>query len=76
MFIQIFLFIEALGDLNKALELANDQQTRTKCHAHCQRGVLHRKLDNLEAARADFEAAAQLGSKFAREQVIEIIITL
>lgn len=76
MFIQIFLFIEALGDLNKALELANDQQTRTKCHAHCQRGVLYRKLDNLEAARADFEAAAQLGSKFAREQVIEIIITL
>eukprot|EP00099_Drosophila_melanogaster_P021429 NP_648644.1 uncharacterized protein Dmel_CG14105 [Drosophila melanogaster] len=63
---------EALDDLNKALELANDQQTRTKCHAHCQRGVLYRKLDNLEAARADFEAAAQLGSKFAREQLVEI----
>ncbi|EDW41386.1 GM24593 [Drosophila sechellia] len=62
----------ALDDLNKALELANDQQTRTKCHAHCQRGVLYRKLDNLEAARADFEAAAQLGSKFAREQLVEI----
>ncbi|EDW94413.1 tetratricopeptide repeat protein 36 homolog [Drosophila yakuba] len=63
---------EALDDLNRALELATDQQTRTKCHAHCQRGVLFRKLDNLEAARADFEAAAQLGSKFAREQLVEI----
>jgi len=61
--------LEALDDLNRAVELANDQQTRTKCHAHCQRGVLYRKLDNLDAARADFEAAAQLGSKFAREQV-------
>ncbi|XP_016933498.2 tetratricopeptide repeat protein 36 homolog [Drosophila suzukii] len=63
---------EALDDLNRAVELANDQQTRTKCHAHCQRGVLYRKLDNLDAARADFEAAAQLGSKFAKEQLVEI----
>ncbi|XP_016964887.1 tetratricopeptide repeat protein 36 homolog [Drosophila biarmipes] len=63
---------EALNDLNRAVELAHEQQVRTKCHAHCQRGVLYRKLDNLEAARADFEAAAQLGSKFAREQLVEI----
>ncbi|XP_001353602.2 tetratricopeptide repeat protein 36 homolog [Drosophila pseudoobscura] len=63
---------EALDDLNKALEMASDQQSRTKCHAHCQRGVLYRKLDNLDAARSDFEAAAQLGSKFAREQLVEI----
>lgn len=61
--------IEALKDLNRALELATERQARTKCHAHCQRGVLYRKLENLDAARADFEAAAQLGSKFAREQV-------
>lgn len=61
--------LEALNDLNRALDLASEQQPRTKCHAHCQRGVLHRKLENLDAARADFEAAAQLGSKFAREQV-------
>jgi len=67
----ILVLLEALDDLNRAVELANDQQTRTKCHAHCQRGVLYRKLDNLDAARADFEAAAQLGSKFAREQVFE-----
>ncbi|KAH8419505.1 hypothetical protein KR222_000371 [Zaprionus bogoriensis] len=63
---------DALNDLNRALELASDQQPRTKCHAHCQRGVLYRKLQNLDAARADFEAAAQLGSKFAREQLVEI----
>ncbi|XP_023159519.2 tetratricopeptide repeat protein 36 homolog [Drosophila hydei] len=63
---------EALADLNRALELATEKQARTKCHAHCQRGVLYRKLENLDAARADFEAAAQLGSKFAREQLVEI----
>ncbi|KAH8379693.1 hypothetical protein KR009_006582 [Drosophila setifemur] len=63
---------EALNDLNRALALVSDKEVRTKCHAHCQRGVLYRKLDNLDAARADFEAAAQLGSKFAREQLVEI----
>ncbi|KAM8707988.1 hypothetical protein ACLKA7_015025 [Drosophila subpalustris] len=63
---------EALESLNRALELASGQQARTKCHAYCQRGVLHRKLENLDAARADFEAAAELGSKFAREQLVEI----
>ncbi|EDV97232.1 tetratricopeptide repeat protein 36 homolog [Drosophila grimshawi] len=63
---------EALSDLNRALQLATDKQLRTKCHAHCQRGVLYRKLENLDAARTDFEAAAQLGSKFAKEQLVEI----
>ncbi|XP_034110104.2 tetratricopeptide repeat protein 36 homolog [Drosophila albomicans] len=63
---------DALEDLNRALTLASEQQLRTKCHAYCQRGVLHRKLENLDAARTDFEAAAQLGSKFAREQLVEI----
>ncbi|XP_017841375.2 tetratricopeptide repeat protein 36 homolog [Drosophila busckii] len=62
----------ALHDLNRALILATEKQARTKCHAHCQRGILHRKMDNLEAAREDFEAAAQLGSKFAKEQLVEI----
>lgn len=59
-----------MDDLNRALSLVNEVEVRTKCHAHCQRGILYRKLDNLDAARSDFEAAAQLGSKFAREQVI------
>ncbi|KAH8339350.1 hypothetical protein KR074_012583 [Drosophila pseudoananassae] len=63
---------EAMDDLNRALSLANEIEVRTKCHAHCQRGILYRKLDNLDAARSDFEAAAQLGSKFAREQLVEI----
>ncbi|KAH8386067.1 hypothetical protein KR200_008714 [Drosophila serrata] len=63
---------EALDDLNKAIELASPQENRTKSHALCQRGVLYRKLDNLDAARSDFEAAAQLGSKFAKEQLVEI----
>ena len=51
-----------------AIELS-ELQLKTKCHALCQRGVLHRKQENLDAARLDFEAAAKLGSKFAKTQV-------
>lgn len=65
-----------MNDLNRALSLAKEVEARTKCHAHCQRGILYRKLDNLDAARSDFEAAAKLGSKFAREQVSLLKITL
>ncbi|KAH8273745.1 hypothetical protein KR018_009590, partial [Drosophila ironensis] len=62
----------ALDDLNRSLALATDAEVRTKCHAHCQRGVLYRKLENVDAARSDFAAAANLGSKFAKEQLVEI----
>ncbi|XP_037905797.1 tetratricopeptide repeat protein 36 homolog isoform X2 [Hermetia illucens] len=58
----------ALEDLEKALQLSGGIG-RTGCQALCQRGVLHRKLEDLDAARHDFEAAAKLGSKFARDQI-------
>ncbi|XP_004518714.1 tetratricopeptide repeat protein 36 homolog isoform X1 [Ceratitis capitata] len=62
---------EALTDLNQALELCA-AQPRTKCTALCQRGVLYRKQNNLDAARRDFEDAAELGSEFAKSQLVEI----
>lgn len=57
-----------MTDLNKAIE-HGDKQFKTKCHALCQRGVLYRKQERMELARADFEEAARLGSKFAKTQV-------
>lgn len=67
-YINLFSSPEALTDLNQALELCA-AQPRTKCTALCQRGVLYRKQNNLDAARRDFEDAAELGSEFAKSQV-------
>ncbi|KAL5283985.1 TTC36 family protein [Megaselia abdita] len=59
----------AFEDLDKSIGLCTEKYLRTKCQALCQRGVLYRKLQKLDEARADFEGAATLGSKFARTQV-------
>lgn len=61
----------AFLDLSTAIELANEISL-TACQAHCQRGVLYRKCGNVSAARNDFEKAAKLGSKFARNQLVEL----
>lgn len=60
---------EAFNDLTTAINLSSDNYKKTKCQAYCQRGLLHRKFGNDENARADFEIAAKIGSKFAKSQV-------
>lgn len=55
-------------DLEEALKLSQSAG-RTGCRALIQRGLLKRKNGDIEAARRDFEQAAQLGSQFARAQV-------
>ena len=66
------LFTVAIADLNKAIELSGDTFKLTKCRAFCQRGTLSRKSGNNEAARDDFNESAKLGSKFARQQLVEL----
>ncbi|KAI8119889.1 hypothetical protein FF38_10847 [Lucilia cuprina] len=61
----------AFDDLNHALENCLNQ-AKSKCHALCQRGVLYRKQNKLDEARQDFEEAAKMGSKFAKQQLVEI----
>ena len=61
-------FAGAMEDLNKALELSK-RRGKTACLAFTQRGCILRKLGKDDDARADFEAAAQLGSPFAKIQV-------
>ncbi|CAO1403670.1 unnamed protein product [Diamesa serratosioi] len=62
----------AILDLNKAIEQSSDTFKLTKCLAFCQRGTLNRKCGNNEAAREDFNESAKLGSKFARQQLVEL----
>lgn len=62
----------ALVDLSKAIELSKDSHLSTKCRALCQRGIIKRKLNDIEASRDDFNESAKLGSKFARQQLIAL----
>lgn len=65
-------FEDASNDLTTAIELCTERHQKTLCQAYTQRGVLHRRANRTELARADFEKAAQLGSKFAKTQMIEL----
>jgi hypothetical protein len=61
----------AVADLNEAVSVSGGQG-RSGCQALCQRGILNRKEGQDDLARADFEAAAKLGSQFAKMQLIEL----
>ncbi|XP_060521646.1 tetratricopeptide repeat protein 36 homolog [Cylas formicarius] len=65
-------FDEALNDLSTAIKLCTDKHQKTTCRAHLQRGLLHRRADDMDQARRDFEVAAKMGSTLAKSQLIEI----
>lgn len=60
-----------MSDLEQAINLSN-ASGRAGCKALCQRGLLRRKAANVDGAKEDFSAAAKLGSKFARNQLVEM----
>ncbi|XP_049778970.1 tetratricopeptide repeat protein 36 [Schistocerca gregaria] len=62
---------EAVADLNLAIQLSNGRG-KSGCQALCQRGIIHRKEGNDDLAKEDFKAAANLGSKFAKHQLVEM----
>ena len=63
----------AFNDLTMAIDLASKtSQNRTLCQAFCQRGLLYRKQEQVELAKEDFAKAANLGSLFAKNQLIEL----
>ncbi|XP_029429609.1 tetratricopeptide repeat protein 36 [Rhinatrema bivittatum] len=59
----------ALQDLNRALDLSGKTGC-TACQAFVQRGLIHRLQGQEEAAREDFAMGAQLGSGFAKCQLV------
>jgi hypothetical protein len=67
-----FVKLDALLDLNKAINLSTDKFLRTKCLAYTQRGIIKRKMNDMEGARSDFNESAKLGSEFSREQLVEL----
>lgn len=62
--------LEALSDIERALSLTAGSRCRARALALCQRGLLRRKAGAEADARADFVEAADLGSAFAKKQVI------
>jgi hypothetical protein len=64
-------FSAAVADLNEAISLSGGQG-RSGCQALCQRGIINRKEGQHDLARADFEAAAGLGSHFAKMQLVDL----
>ncbi|KAL0883414.1 hypothetical protein ABMA27_016799 [Loxostege sticticalis] len=63
---------EAMADLDRALQLTEGSRSRARALCLCQRGVLLRKRGADDAARRDFAAAAELGSGFAKKQIVEL----
>ncbi|PIO62220.1 tetratricopeptide repeat protein [Teladorsagia circumcincta] len=62
---------EALADLNQAISLSNGVG-RSACQAFVQRAMIHRLHGDDDSARADFQKAAELGSSFAKMQVVAL----
>ncbi|KAK9501751.1 hypothetical protein O3M35_012423 [Rhynocoris fuscipes] len=62
---------EALMDLNRSIEISNGKG-KSACQAYCQRGLLYRKNGLMEEAKSDFIKASQLGSSFAKQQLVEL----
>nr|ACD88972.1 tetratricopeptide repeat containing protein [Adineta vaga] len=63
---------EAMIDLTKSIDLSLDvkHHQKTCSLALTQRGILHRFLGNEKESLNDFTQAAELGSAFAKQQVL------
>ncbi|XP_064103645.1 tetratricopeptide repeat protein 36 homolog [Macrobrachium nipponense] len=62
---------DALADLNKAITLSGSKG-RAACQAYTQRAMIHRLQDREKSARSDFQEAANLGSEFAKAQLVQM----
>lgn len=62
---------EAMVDLNNAINLSQGKCKAAR-QALCQRGMIHRRQGRDCEAKLDFEAAAKLGSEFAKSQIVEM----
>lgn len=61
--------VAAFSDLMEAIKLSKIKG-KTYCQVLCQRGILYKKLGKDDEARKDFQEAANLGSSFAKQQVL------
>ncbi|XP_014287923.1 tetratricopeptide repeat protein 36 [Halyomorpha halys] len=61
----------ALEDLDNSIKLCK-RKSKVLCQALCQRALLYRKSGDDEKAKEDFKLAAELGSQFAKKQLVEM----
>lgn len=61
--------LAALNDLNKSIELSNDKG-KAASQAYTQRAMIYMLKEDKDKARADFQKAADLGSSFAKMQLV------
>ncbi|XP_057380508.1 tetratricopeptide repeat protein 36-like isoform X2 [Daphnia carinata] len=61
---------EAMKDLDMAIQLSNGKG-KAACQAYCQRAMLNHYTGNEELAFKDWECASNLGSNFAKNQLIQ-----
>ncbi|KAK7501789.1 hypothetical protein BaRGS_00006875 [Batillaria attramentaria] len=61
----------AMEDLNMAVVLSKGEG-KAACQAFTQRGLIRRLEGNDNGAREDFQAAAHLGSEFAKQMVVAL----
>ncbi|KAG0726687.1 Tetratricopeptide repeat protein 36 [Chionoecetes opilio] len=62
---------EAMADLNTAVTLSQGRG-RAACQAFTQRAMVHRLQGHDDLARADFQEAANIGSEFAKAQLVQM----
>ena len=59
-----------MEDLNRAIQLSHGRG-KAACQALCQRAMLYHYTGNEELAFKDWESASNLGSAFAKNQLIQ-----
>ncbi|RXG67162.1 Tetratricopeptide repeat protein 36, partial [Armadillidium vulgare] len=62
---------EALEDLNSAISLSNGKG-KSACQAFTQRAMIYRLKERDDQAKEDFQKAAELGSEFAKAQLVQM----
>uniref|UniRef100_A0A0K0DGT9 TPR_REGION domain-containing protein n=1 Tax=Angiostrongylus cantonensis TaxID=6313 RepID=A0A0K0DGT9_ANGCA len=62
---------DSLRDLDQAITLSNGHG-KSACQAFVQRALIHRLRGDDESSKNDFQKAAELGSSFAKMQVVAL----
>lgn len=62
----------AFNDLNEAIRLGEGKKGKTICQAYCQRALIHKLRRRDAKAEEDFRRAANLGSQFAKAQLVQM----
>ena len=70
-FISFSVNIEAMNDLNTAIDLSNGLG-KAACQAFCQRAMLFHLAGDQEEEKKNWEFAAKLGSTFAKSYLVQM----